>query len=383
MSNALTVFDPKQMQVPAHLQDDAAFAPNIKSADTVPSLNYGGKIWTISANGEKTQLMKRDQDGDEVPLAVMRVIILDYNAKRGRSYYEGAYDPDKVSAPVCWSEDGVAPHPSVDAPQSSACASCEWSKKGSKIADNGKAVTACSQHRMLAVVPASKPDMEPLRLKLAITSDWDKNEEMAAQGWFAFQQYTQFLNGRGVTNTAKIVTKMRFDPSVPYPKVLFSPHDWITPEQAAAVRPRMGSPEVQALLGGTYTPAGADGVPIQATQRPAALDAAQRAAADAAVEKAAAAKAAADAAAAKAAKAAEKKAAAEAKAKAEAEAAAAAAKKPTATVVDDDDDGDTPLTATTPAKQPSAAAQVAKAATPAAAGVPADVAAVLADWGDE
>ncbi len=283
MANDLALFDPKQMQVPAHLRDDD-WQSNTTPQQTTPSLLYTGKVWTISVGGEKTKLMKRDSEGDEVPMPVLRVIILDFAPKRGRSYYEGAYDPNATAAPVCWSDDGETPAAAVQDKQAKTCASCKWAVKGSKITEQGKETTACSQHRMLAVVPASKPDMQPLRLKIAVTSDWDRNEELASQNYFAFQQYNNFLNGRGVNHTAKVVTKMRFDPAQAYPKVIFSPDRWITADEAAAVRPRLGSPEVKALLGEAYTPAGADGVPtrdpeapvmprsVKPTPKPSALD---------------------------------------------------------------------------------------------------------------
>lgn len=374
MSNALALFDPKQMQVPAHLMDDDGWKANIKPPVTVPSLAYTGKVWTVVANGERTPLMKRDADGDEAPVQVLRTFILDYAARRGRAYYPGTYDPAATAAPTCWSDDGEKPHEAVEDKQSKTCASCKWAAKGSRIADNGKATTACGQHRMLAVVLANKPDMQPLRLKLAITSDWDKNEENAAQGYFAFQQYTNFLTGRGVNNTAKVVTKMRFDPAVAYPKVLFSPDRWATAEEVAAFKPRLGTPEVTSLLAGTYTPAGVDGTPIAGSDPDAEMEAKsiQRTPVKASLDEddeddsaAVAAKAAEEKAAAKAAKAA--KAAADAKAAKAAEAEKAAAKAKAALEDDDEVEIVKPV----------------KAAKPAAAAVPTDVAAVLADWDDE
>lgn len=261
MSNTMQLFDPKQNAVPAYLQDDA-WGSNTTAPVTVPSLLYTGKVWTVSVNGEKTRLMTRNQDGDEVPVAVMRVILLDFAAKRGRSYYEGAYDPNATAAPNCWSDDGEKPAQAVTIPQSKTCATCQWAVKGSKVTEQGKDTTACSQHRMLALVPAFKPDMEPMRLKIAITSDWDKSPELAQQNYFAFQQYQNFLNARGVNHTAKVITKMRFDPSVAYPKVIFSPDRWLNAEEVAIVRPRLGTEAVTRLLGETITPDGADGTTV-------------------------------------------------------------------------------------------------------------------------
>jgi len=272
--NALTMFDPKSTQVPAHigafLNSDAG--ANIIATQKVPSLSYEGKTWAISLDGNKTKLTRRNQDGDEEPIAIMRVVIADYAKRRGRAYYEGTYDPNNVSAPICWSDDGIVPDPSLpdtaaEASQphkvSAKCEGCPMSVKGSKIADGGKAVTACSQHRMLGVIPAHKLDFEPLRLKIAITSDWDKTGG-EQEGWFAYQQYLDFLKSRGVTHTGVLVTKIKFDANTAYPKLLFAPDRWLSEDEMATIQPVVLGEEVKKLLGGTYTPAGVDGVPKEA-----------------------------------------------------------------------------------------------------------------------
>lgn len=121
--------------------------------------------------------------------------------------------------------------------------------KGSKITDSGKATTACSQHRMVAVVPANNLAFTPLRMKLAITSDYDKQSpDLEAQGWQAFSNYTASLRGKGVQHTAALVTKMRFDPGAAYPKVLFSPDRWLTEPELAQVASLVRSDSVKALV---------------------------------------------------------------------------------------------------------------------------------------
>ena len=270
MSNALTIFDDPRFKPPAHIANTFGEESNIEDRVTVPSLSYEGKVWSISLNGEKTRLMKRDSDGDEVPLGTMRVIILDFAKRRGRAYYEGAYDPAKPGSPICWSDDGLAPHAKVpeDQKQCNNCEKCPMSVKGSKVTEQNKAVTACSQHRMLVVAPASDPLLTPLRLKIAITSDWDKNEEMQAQGWFAFNNYTDFLRSKNVKHSAALVTKMKFDPSVAYPKLLFSPDRWLEEAEALKARDVSQSEDVKALLGGTWSPAGVDGTKYDAKPSP-------------------------------------------------------------------------------------------------------------------
>lgn len=265
MSNALMLFDNPKMSVPAHIASFFEEESNIADKVTVPSLSYEGKVWTISLNGEKTKLTKRNDEGDEEPIQTMKVVVLDYAKRRGRAYYEGAYDPAKPGTPLCWSEDGEKPDPSVSNPQAPTCKQCPMSVKGSKVTEQGKAVTACSQHRMIVVVPANKLDFTPLRCKIAITSDYDKQSpELEAKGWFAFSQYIDLLRSRGVHHTAALVTKIKFDPNVAYPKLIFSPERWLTDDEINIVAPIAKSEEVKKLLSGTWTPAGVDGVPIAA-----------------------------------------------------------------------------------------------------------------------
>lgn len=376
MSNALSIFDTPRLQVPAHAANFFGDNSNIADRVTVPSLGFEGKVWSVSLNGEKTKLMKVDKDtGDETPLGVMRVVVLDYNKRRGRAYYEGTYDPAKAGAPVCWSDDGITPDATVKEPVHSKCEGCPMSIKGSRTNDNGKAVVACSQHRMLAVVPAAKLDSEPLRMKIAVTSDWDKNSpELEAQGWFAFNNYTDMLRSKGVQHTAALVTKMKFDPGVAYPKIVFSPDRWLEAAELAQVAPLTQSEKVKGLISGTWTPAGVDGVEKSKAADPvmsqravddddddgAAAAAAQKKASEALIAQAAA-----EAEAKKAAAAAKKKAAAEAKAQAE-------APKATTVVMTDDDDDDTAVVVEHKAAAPEAAAPV-----------PDAVASLLSEWGDD
>ena len=249
MSNALTMFSQNKLAIPSHIGSFFGEESNIAERLSVPSLGYEGKVWQISMDGEKTKLVKRNEEGDEEPLATMRVVVLEYAKRRGRAYYEGAYDPAKIGAPACASDDGVVPNANVASPQSSKCEGCPMSIKGSKVTESGKAVTACSQHRMLAVVPANNLSFTPLRMKIAITSDYDKQSpDLEAQGWFAFSNYTSMLRGKGVQHTAALVTKMKFDPNAAYPKVMFSPDRWLTETEIAQVAPVVRSDAVKALV---------------------------------------------------------------------------------------------------------------------------------------
>lgn len=397
---------------------------NIQDKSTTPSLSIENKNWTVVLNGEKTVLQKRDADGDMVPLTTMKVIVLDQAPTRGRAYYGKTYDPKKAEMPECWSEDSVSPSPHVkESPKNDegvcvkSCAACPMSVKGSRKSDNGKETTACGQHQMIAVIPANDFTFEPLRMKLPITSVWDgQNKANDEAGWFAFKNYTDYLRAHQVDHTAMLVTKMKFDatPGISYPKVLFARDKFLTDEEIEKLIPIIQGEKVKALVNGSWTPNGRDGVKTAQLSGP-ADDEAAAAAKDVTpsnAEKAAAIVAAREAKEAEAAAAeVAKKAAAKAKRIAEAQAALAAAAAedddPPATPATvaktapaDDDDGD-PVLPGTAAAAPTQAASAAKAGAPKvkataaaapAAGKPATAAAagaapeglndLLSKWGD-
>lgn len=399
MANELTAFVPGQ--IPAHIQAlNDREAGNIQDRASTPSLSYGGKQWAITLNGETTVMTKKDDDGERVPLQVMKVIILNFAPHRGRAFYEGAYDSKNPLPPTCWSDDSKTPDKSIDEPQAAKCDGCPMSAKGSKVNDKGQATTACQQHLMLAVVPAANPKFTPLRMKLAITSIYDdRSPQLEAQNWFSFDKYKAFLRTNNCKHSASVVTKLKFDPNEVYPKVIFQAASWLEEGVADECVAIGKTDEVMALLGRAWTPAGVDGKRVEGPKNEPEVDAAAAVKAALAAETARLAKIEADAAKAKAQKAAEKKAAAEAKAAEEAAAAAAAeaAKKekfitPAMDGLGGDDDGDDDLILPGAASVTAAKADKPKAdkpkpadkpkAAPAAATAPAAVAALLDDWDD-
>jgi hypothetical protein len=248
----LAIFSGSSVAVPSHIASFlGAVEENIVERPRTPSLNYAGKKWTvILPDGSKTVLTRTNDDGDIEPVQTLRVVIADYCKSRGRTYYAGAYDPDKTGAPDCWSEDGVRPDQSVSSPQHSTCAQCPMSVKGSRITESGKQVKACSEHRNVAVIPLIGSNaLPPLKLKLSITSLFDKQSpDLEQQGWRAFENYLDFLRGNGVKHTAAIVTKMRFDPNTDYPKVIFSAERWLEPDEVALVQKYMTDGSVASVL---------------------------------------------------------------------------------------------------------------------------------------
>ena len=252
MANELTIpGGDNKVALPAHIL--ARFKPeesNIIAGDRGATLSIKGKVFTISADGETTQLMRTDDEGNEFPLATLPVIVLDYGAKMGRSYYENDFDPNEIKEPVCYSLDSVAPEDDSEKKQSDKCATCPMAVKGSKVSDKGKPLTACSQHRILAVIPVKRMDLPPLRLRIAQTSNYDgRSPELKAKGLLAFQNYLDYVRARGIPHTQSVVTQLSFDPSQAYPKLLFKASRYTNEDELAKIDLILETGKVEAILG--------------------------------------------------------------------------------------------------------------------------------------
>ena len=253
--NEVSIFDAGQ--VPAHITDFNQNESNIVARNNADRLTIKGKVFTVQINGNKQTLMKKNEDGDDEPRPTIPVVVLGYAARRGRAYYADGFNEAAPKAPTCWSKDGIKPDKEVEEKQCAKCGECEMSKKGSKVTDAGVESKACSEHRFLAVQLYRKWDIPPLQLRLAITSDYDtRNKEQEAKGWYAWSQYTDMLRARGVKHTASVVTRLKFDHSSAYPKLLFSAVGWVSPEELEIVSPLSKSDEVQSLINPVFTVGG-------------------------------------------------------------------------------------------------------------------------------
>jgi hypothetical protein len=245
MSTQLVPFS--QASVPTYFVDTPE-ETNIVIREPIAALSFRGKVWRASkADGiEVTQLNK---EGD--PATSIAVVLLDHIKTRSRVFYVGAYVAGENKFPDCSSIDGVTPDASIAAPVSASCKTCPNAAKGSKISPAGKPVTACAQTKRVAVALAGDPTAPPYLLRLAPTSIWDKdNKENEAAGWYAWDQYLAMLAAKGCTNTAQVLTRMKFDHRVEYPKVLFSAARWLTPDEWALMKDKWKSDEVKDVLFG-------------------------------------------------------------------------------------------------------------------------------------
>jgi hypothetical protein len=236
MTTAVTLFN--SAGLPAHLADLGGEEGNIVGRETIPQLSYRGKVWRVVIDGEETIATKEDGE----PMQVIPVVILEYNKKRSRAYFPGGYEDGKTGRPACASKDSVTPDANVQDKQAETCASCPMAVKGSKVTEAGKETTACSPFKNAVVVaPTLSSGWKPLLLKMAQTSIWDKDAaEYEAKGFYAFDNYMDMLKRMGCNHTARVVTKIKFDPRVAYPKLFFGPADWLPADVVEQVKELLG-----------------------------------------------------------------------------------------------------------------------------------------------
>ena len=263
--SALIPFSQIDSAVPAHLAELFGDAGNIATRISIDQLSSRGKVWRRVVDGEETALTRKNAEGDIEPVPLVNLIVLDQNRSRSRAFYVGNFEEGKNAAPACYSGDGVTPDAGVKEPVSKTCATCPNAVKGSKITESGKQSTLCSPFKRLAVVPSQGVAKHPVMLlRLAQTSVWDKNNaENESKGWYAWDQYVDMLRARGAKHTAAVETKVKFDMSKAYPKLLFSASRWLSPEEAAAAKARIAddADDIAQILTGAGADDGVAGHP--------------------------------------------------------------------------------------------------------------------------
>lgn len=218
MSTEITLFDGGAL--PSYMQsaiDSGVVERNLQQRTNINQLTFRGKVWRAIVDGDEKVVM--NDDGD--PKSTIHVVILNQNPSRSRSYYEGQYKEGENRMPTCYSADGITPDAEIEKPCSSTCASCPMAAKGSRVNADGSAGVACATFKNLVVIPAEDLNFPAMRLRLPQTSIWDKETE--GEDWMAFEQYLNKLRAASLPNSALIVTKIKFDTSKAYPKLLFAP----------------------------------------------------------------------------------------------------------------------------------------------------------------
>ena len=224
------------MNIPAHLAGRIGKAS--KLADTAAAgIGTGGIDYPrISIKGGRFRIV---EGGAETVMdsSTIEVIVVGASRLLTKQWYAKAWTPDaEAVAPDCFSLNGLRPDPASTSPQADMCAECEHNVWGSKITPQGTKIKACPDQKRIAVVAADDP-AGPVYL-LTITP-------AALTSW---AQYSKKLKMHGVSPDL-LRTKVSFDTSASFPKLIFSNGDFNDAGTQATIDSVVDNDAVRHVLG--------------------------------------------------------------------------------------------------------------------------------------
>jgi hypothetical protein len=174
----------------------------------------GGTSRRISIKGGRFREMVNGEQVRVNSSGSLNIVLLS-SSKIGRTYFEGAYDPENPSAPSCWSPDSEKPDAAVPAEnrKAAACRDCPMNIKGSGQGDS----RACRFNVRLAVAIEGSYD-KVYQIQLPATSLFGD----AKDGKMGMQAYAKFMTANETPMIA-VVTQMYFDENSETPKLYFRP----------------------------------------------------------------------------------------------------------------------------------------------------------------
>ncbi|MCE5387959.1 MAG: hypothetical protein K0041_05190 [Acidithiobacillus sp.] len=203
-----------------------------------PRISPARRRFSIVESGLEPEVIT---GADGKPVDHIDVVILGTNPGEYKTYYADSYDPKakEKGAPVCFSNNGIAPHPAAKQPQSDKCASCRQNVFGSKITEQGKKSKACSMSKRLLVVSAD--DLQgPIYMLNA--------SYMALPGFNAM--VGELLAG-GLPLPA-VVVRVALDDNVDVPVFTFNPIAVLDEKDLGIVAARLDEQNVKEFVEGTF-----------------------------------------------------------------------------------------------------------------------------------
>ena len=276
MAQAMSLFDQPADSLPAHLQ---GFSTTLTSDLVLGGLGRN----RLGLKGGRFRLIVSGQEEAVLESTSLEVVIVGAAKGVGRIYYEGAYDADAKTHPLCYSADGVEPGADVTNPQSVKCATCPQNQKGSKITDDGTKTKACTYFKRLAIALVNDPQHRVFQLDGKAMTIFGQGEP--AQNKFTLNEYAKRLNTRG-RDVAHLVTKLSFDVNSSVPKLYFSPVRLITEDEAPWVQDLVNSDETRTVVTITAITDASDANSEEASPAPVAQPVATRGPAPVTVAKA-------------------------------------------------------------------------------------------------
>lgn len=178
-------------------------------------LGYKGKNWSLRHRGNTYLFTDKDSKGQSYPLPSIDVVILRQGKGKAKSYYEG-YDGEGSAGkrPLCASIDGIRPDAGVQSPQSEACAICP--RNVLKTDARGRKSRECTDYKRLAV--AVLPSLTNALLGSPLLEAVFLRVPPASLN--PLSSFGDGMNAMGHHFTS-FITRVSFDPTVPYPKFAF------------------------------------------------------------------------------------------------------------------------------------------------------------------
>ena len=204
--------------VPAHIAARIAARQQAGTKSSVASaiVSDGVSIPRISIRAGRYRL---NEEGVETTVGVtLDTIIVGANPRVSKVFYGKAFDASAENVrPDCWSNDGLKPDASLDAPVHTSCADCPNNVLGSKILPSGAKSKMCADQRHLAVVAAADPT-KVYSLTVPVS------------GMKALREYFKELGNYGI-GPEEVVTELGFDDAASFPKITFKQKGYV-PEKA-------------------------------------------------------------------------------------------------------------------------------------------------------
>jgi hypothetical protein len=214
---------------------------NLAGNTATRRISIRGGVFRMMVNGE--ELAKNTN-------RAMNVVIVNGAPHVSRSLYLSEYNPKTVSAPDCWSNDGIKPDASIEDPQHTTCEGCPQNIQGS-----GKGVSrACKFQQRLAVVLADDIKGDVYQLTVPSKSLFGRGE---SSDKMPFQQYAKYVGSQG-KNINTLVTEMRMDDDSDTPKLVFKPVRFLNRDEWEIAKEKGASPAAKSAV--VQTPAQLDGV---------------------------------------------------------------------------------------------------------------------------
>jgi hypothetical protein len=241
-----------------------------------PRISFKGSKFHSVFDGTET-LLTRTVDGHVEPLTFLNVVVVDANAGKyklfyGELYDDGvyrpkAYEPDtEPTAPTCYSLDGIRPSPFAEVKQCETCAACPHNVFGSHVTQNGSETRACSDNKLLAVLPQIAVDkqLDPktkggtmFMVKVPPTGLSRNKDDRKADPTnnTSLSEYVKLLDrfptgdgGEVEVPMSAVVTRLFFDHHAEYPLPRFKLSSFLTPEQIAYVNNRRLGDDCKAIV---------------------------------------------------------------------------------------------------------------------------------------